>query len=89
MTLHSRRNQSKILFQVAQENVDHAGLTSKVKIIVGPAVESLKKIQTEPQFDLAFIDADKENNAAYFLEAERLVKKGGVIVSRCCFLLLS
>ncbi|PIL23916.1 hypothetical protein GSI_13667 [Ganoderma sinense ZZ0214-1] len=66
--------------EIAQENIDHAGLTSKVKIIIGPAVESLERIPTEPQFDLAFIDADKQNNAAYFIEAERLVRKGGVII---------
>ena len=44
-------------------------------------MESLKKIPTEPQFDLAFIDADKQNNLNYFLEAERLIRKGGIIVS--------
>ena len=44
-------------------------------------MDSLKKIPTEPQFDLAFIDADKQNNLNYFLEAERLVRKGGIIVS--------
>ncbi|KAI1795951.1 S-adenosyl-L-methionine-dependent methyltransferase [Ganoderma leucocontextum] len=66
--------------KVAQENIDRAGLTFKVKIIVGPAAESLKNLPTEPQFDLVFIDADKENNATYLLEAERLVRKGGVII---------
>lgn len=46
-------------------------------------MESLKEIPTVPQFDLAFIDADKENNTAYFIAAERLVRKGGVIVNLC------
>ena len=67
--------------QVAQANIDYAGLSSKVKIMLGPAVESLAKLPSEPKFDLAFIDADKTNNLNYLLEAERLVRKGGIIVS--------
>ncbi|TBU50690.1 S-adenosyl-L-methionine-dependent methyltransferase [Dichomitus squalens] len=66
--------------KVAQENLDHAGLTSKVKIVLGPAIDTLKKIPTESQYDLAFIDADKESNLDYVLEAERLVRKGGIII---------
>ena len=67
--------------QVAQANIDYAGLTSKVKIMLGPAVESLATLPSEQKFDLAFIDADKVSNLSYFLEAERLVRKGGIIVS--------
>ncbi|RPD66054.1 S-adenosyl-L-methionine-dependent methyltransferase [Lentinus tigrinus ALCF2SS1-7] len=66
--------------KVAQENIDYAGLTSKVKIVVGPAAESLKKVPSEPKWDLIFIDADKPSNLAYLLEGERLVRKGGVII---------
>lgn len=71
--------------QVAQGNIAHAGLASKVKIIVGPAAESITKLQPEPPFDFAFIDADKPGNLTYFLEAKRLVRKNGVIVGipRC------
>ncbi|KAI0721695.1 S-adenosyl-L-methionine-dependent methyltransferase [Cerioporus squamosus] len=66
--------------KVAQENIDYAGLTSKVKIVLGPAAESLKKLPSEPKWDLVFIDADKPSNLTYLLEAERLVRKGGVII---------
>ncbi|KIJ44114.1 hypothetical protein M422DRAFT_60228 [Sphaerobolus stellatus SS14] len=64
--------------EVARKNIAHAGLDSKVKVIVGPAVESLPKL--EPSFDLAFIDADKQSNLEYFKEAKRLVREGGVII---------
>lgn len=66
--------------KVAQANVNHAGVSSKVKILVGPAIDSLAKMRPDAPFDLAFIDADKESNLAYFKEAKRLVKKGGVVV---------
>jgi len=64
--------------EVARKNIAHAGLDGKVQIIVGPAIESLPKL--EPSFDLAFIDADKQGNLGYFKEAKRLVRPGGVII---------
>ncbi|KAJ7804267.1 O-methyltransferase [Mycena olivaceomarginata] len=69
---------------VIAENVKNAGLTSRVKVIVGPAHESMLAMQPEPQapFDFVFIDADKESATKYFLEAKRLLRKGGVIVYR-------
>ncbi|KAF8890530.1 O-methyltransferase family 3 protein [Gymnopilus junonius] len=68
--------------KVAQENFKLAGLENKIQLILGPAAESLAKIQIQPEepFDLAFIDADKANNLLYFTEAKRLVRPGGVII---------
>ncbi|KAG7449989.1 S-adenosyl-L-methionine-dependent methyltransferase [Guyanagaster necrorhizus] len=65
--------------KVATENITKAGLASKVDIIVGPALDSLQKIESEPKFDFVFIDADKINTLNYFMEAKRLLRKGGVI----------
>lgn len=67
---------------IARENLERAGVLSKVEIIVGPAIETLASLSSsssEP-FDFAFIDADKENNASYFNHAKKMVKKGGVII---------
>ncbi|EGO02321.1 hypothetical protein SERLA73DRAFT_178203 [Serpula lacrymans var. lacrymans S7.3] len=66
--------------QVAQENIDHAALSSKVKIVIGDATQTMKELGPAESFDLAFIDADKPNNLTYFQESKRLVKKGGVII---------
>ena len=49
--------------------------------MIGPAAESLAKLNPEEPFDLVFIDADKASNSIYFSDAKRLVRKGGVIVS--------
>ncbi|TCD69740.1 hypothetical protein EIP91_006507 [Steccherinum ochraceum] len=65
---------------VARANLERAGVSDKVQIIVGPAADSLAKLQPDQPFDLAFIDADKPSNLTYFLQAKRLVKKGGVVV---------
>ncbi|PCH38228.1 O-methyltransferase family 3 protein [Wolfiporia cocos MD-104 SS10] len=66
--------------EVARNNIANAGLASKVKIELGPAADTLAKLKPEPPFDFIFIDADKPGNLTYFLEAKRLVKKGGVII---------
>ncbi|KIY46134.1 S-adenosyl-L-methionine-dependent methyltransferase [Fistulina hepatica ATCC 64428] len=66
--------------EVARKNLEVAGVSKKVTVVVGPAIDSLKKLSDEPKFDLAFIDADKESNVAYLTEAKRLVRSGGVII---------
>ena len=63
---------------MATENLSTAGLLHKVDIILGPAAETIEKLSAP--FDLAFIDADKEEIPNYFKHAKRLVRKGGVIV---------
>ncbi|KAH7096105.1 O-methyltransferase family 3 protein [Auriculariales sp. MPI-PUGE-AT-0066] len=65
---------------VARENIERAGLTAKVKVIVGNAAETLKTLTDNASFDFAFVDADKENNAIYVEHAKRLVRSGGVII---------
>jgi predicted O-methyltransferase YrrM len=53
--------------EVARKNVARAGLGGKVEIRTGAALTTLPKIEAEglAPFDFVFIDADKENNAAY------------------------
>jgi predicted O-methyltransferase YrrM len=64
--------------EVASRNIARAGLADRVEIIVGPAISRLPSLSGP--FDMAFIDADKESNAAYFDHAVRLSRPGGVIV---------
>ena len=54
---------------------------NKIKIIIGPALESLKNFNGKNQkFDLVFIDADKENYKNYFNHSVELVDKDGLII---------
>ncbi|KAG9126554.1 hypothetical protein FRC07_003008 [Ceratobasidium sp. 392] len=66
--------------QVAKKNVEYAGLGDRIEIILGPAINTLPTLGPDHSFDFAFIDADKINNSAYFKEAQRLVKPGGVVI---------
>ncbi|GAA4682697.1 O-methyltransferase [Pseudonocardia yuanmonensis] len=63
---------------VAQANLEHAGLADRVEIWVGAALDTLPTL--EGPFDLVFVDADKQNNAAYLDHAIRLGRPGTVIV---------
>lgn len=63
---------------VAARNLAHAGLAERVDIRIGPALDTLAGLSGT--FDLVFIDADKENNAAYVEHAIRLGHSGTVIV---------
>ena len=53
----------------------------KIKQIIKPATESLKKLKDQSQrFDLIFIDADKENYLKYYEASMDLINKNGLIV---------
>jgi predicted O-methyltransferase YrrM len=64
----------------AKTNIKRAGLEKCVEVIVGPAIESLPKIESRGPFDLIFIDADKPSTPDYFKWALKLSKPGSVIV---------
>jgi predicted O-methyltransferase YrrM len=69
--------------QVAQANLDRAGLSGKVEIRIGAAADSLAQLQREgaEAFDMIFIDADKQNNRVYLEWALKLAKPGTLIVT--------
>lgn len=67
---------------VAQKNIDNAGLSHKVDLRVGKALDILPKIieENEEPFDMIFIDADKPPYAEYFNFALHLSRPGTVII---------
>jgi caffeoyl-CoA O-methyltransferase len=64
----------------ARAHIDEAGLSGRVEVRVGPAIETLRAITADGSFDLAFIDADKEGYPAYYEECLRLVRSNGLIL---------
>jgi caffeoyl-CoA O-methyltransferase len=69
--------------EVAKANFENAGLSSKVEIRVGKALDILPQIENEQHepFDMIFIDADKPPYTEYFEWAIRLGRPGSVIVA--------
>lgn len=67
--------------QVARRNLERAGVSDRVEVMVGAALDTLPALQRRGEvFDLVFIDADKENNIAYIQWAITLGRSGTVIV---------
>jgi predicted O-methyltransferase YrrM len=59
-----------------------AGVQDRIELRLGDAGATLGQLLTEgmaDRFDFAFIDADKENDAAYFEQCLKLVRPGGLI----------
>jgi predicted O-methyltransferase YrrM len=57
-----------------------AGLTDRIELRIGSAVDTLQAlIKEQQQFDFAFIDANKEDYDAYYEASLRLVRPNGLI----------
>ncbi|WP_433775340.1 O-methyltransferase [Bacillus wiedmannii] len=68
--------------KIAKKNIQNAGCTSKVDVIVGKALETLPTLKEKGTFfDLIFIDADKPNNPHYLKWALELANNGALIIS--------
>jgi predicted O-methyltransferase YrrM len=67
---------------VARSNIARAGLTDRVELIQGPALESLNQLHAANRgpFDFIFIDADKPGYPAYLTASLKLARPGTVIV---------
>ena len=68
--------------EVARANIARAGLADRVDVRAGPASDTLEAMiaDGEAPFDFVFIDADKQNNAAYLRAALALSRPGTTIV---------
>ncbi|HEK9100527.1 O-methyltransferase [Bacillus pfraonensis] len=68
--------------EIARANFEKAKLSDVVHVRTGMAVDSLQQIANENHepFDFIFIDADKQNNPAYFEWALKLSKPGSLII---------
>jgi caffeoyl-CoA O-methyltransferase len=69
--------------EVAGKNIDRAGLSSKVEIRIGKAMDWLPRLVDEKAgpFDMIFIDADKPPYTEYFEWALKLSRPGTLIIA--------
>ena len=67
---------------IAKENIEKAGLSNKIEIITGDALEIIPKLDKKDKFEMIFIDAVKNQYLAYLqlLEENELMNKEMSIV---------
>jgi caffeoyl-CoA O-methyltransferase len=66
--------------KTAQEFFDRSPSGHKIKLLQGEAAEILKTIP-DGKTDIVFIDADKHNYGAYYREAMRILRDGGLALA--------
>jgi predicted O-methyltransferase YrrM len=70
----------RLIAATARKNIAKAGLSDKIDIVVGNAVELLPKLNMK--FDLLFLDAAKNEYLTYLkLAEEKALEKGAIIVA--------
>ena len=65
--------------KVARAAWKKAGVDGKIELRIGPAADTLRSLPLEPQFDFAFIDADKKSYVTYWDEIVKRLSPGGLI----------
>ncbi len=65
---------------VARAYWQKAGVSDRIELRLGPALETLRLLSDRPSFDLAFIDADKQGYIGYWSELVPRIRPGGVLL---------
>jgi caffeoyl-CoA O-methyltransferase len=65
---------------IARRHWAAAGLTDRIELRLGPAIDTLAALPPSPSVDLAFIDADKTSYRAYYEALLPRLSPRGVIV---------
>jgi caffeoyl-CoA O-methyltransferase len=65
---------------VGRKHWEDAGVADRIELRIAPAVETLQSLPQEETIDLAFVDADKPNYAAYYEELLARLRPNGVIL---------
>ena len=65
--------------EIAKQNIEKAGLSDKVEIIVGDAKKTIE--QLKDKFDMIFIDAKKDECIDYLKLSEKNMKSSTIVVA--------
>jgi caffeoyl-CoA O-methyltransferase len=65
---------------IARRYWEKAGVAEKIDLRIGPAEQTLRTLPATPDFDLAFIDADKPSYPIYYELILARLRAGGLIL---------
>jgi caffeoyl-CoA O-methyltransferase len=66
---------------LAREYWERAGVSDRIELRLGPAIDTLRALPPDDQFDLAFVDADKTGYPAYYEEIVPRLRGGGLLLA--------
>ena len=66
---------------VGRKYWDRAGIGDRIELRLGPAIDTLRALPSEPSFDLAFVDADKPSYCDYYDELLPRLRPGGLLLA--------
>jgi caffeoyl-CoA O-methyltransferase len=66
---------------IALEFWEKAGVSDRIELRLGPALDTLRSLPREEQFDLAFVDADKTGYLAYYEELLPRLRSGSLLLA--------
>ena len=65
---------------IAREYWEKAGVSDRIELKIGPAIETLRALPETAQFDIAFLDADKVGYPDYYEEIIPRLREGGLLI---------
>jgi caffeoyl-CoA O-methyltransferase len=65
---------------IAQDAWAEAGVSDRIELRIGPALDTLRSLPQGEQFDFAFIDADKTGYPDYYEEVLNRLRPGGLML---------
>ncbi len=66
---------------VARRYWERAGLSERIELRLGPALDTLRSLPRQPLLDFAFLDADKAGYVDYYEELLPRLRPGGLLVA--------
>lgn len=66
---------------IAREFWQRAGVSDRIELRLGPALDTLRSLPAEDRFDLAFVDADKTSYLAYYEALVPRLRAGGLLLA--------
>jgi len=65
---------------IAREYWERAGVSDRIELRIGPALQTLRDLPESERFDIAFLDADKVTYPDYYEEIVPRLREGGLLL---------
>jgi caffeoyl-CoA O-methyltransferase len=65
---------------IARDAWARAAVADRIELRIGPAIDTLRALPREEQFDFAFVDADKPGYPGYYEEILPRLRSGGLML---------